>query len=458
MSMPEPCPPSSLSDADLLALLDTAEDRLSRDAVEEFVRRRERMLAPLTAICRDEAAWKGEGADFWKPVHAAYILGAMGGLESIQGLLAALHFSTLHDLDWVSESMPSIFADLGAPAIPHLVQRAGDTEAVQHERALAIVSLGAIAIRWPDLTDQVLAVLRETASQGADEEVRCSAGNALLDFARPEDRPLIDRIARLNRDEAEWPLFRSEEVEDAYRRGGRPREYAPRGWLYFYDPQEIDARQARWRGQAKGAGSDEDEETRIDREVEGILRKFDATLEDLDYGKREQAGFVASTMTRFLLDRCGVAAWEWNTQWIADYFDRYVKKLGTEDLAEVRLVPDFVIRVLRFWEAEGKLGQDVVAPAVVWIEASRSKFVRRAIEPGNFSFAKGMTYRMRKDGVDLQNRRAVSEWTGRFNREIAGARLAVEPGIERVTHAAPSLNAPCPCGSGKKYKRCCGRQ
>jgi uncharacterized protein YecA (UPF0149 family) len=22
--------------------------------------------------------------------------------------------------------------------------------------------------------------------------------------------------------------------------------------------------------------------------------------------------------------------------------------------------------------------------------------------------------------------------------------------------AAPALNAPCPCGSGKKYKRCCG--
>lgn len=24
--------------------------------------------------------------------------------------------------------------------------------------------------------------------------------------------------------------------------------------------------------------------------------------------------------------------------------------------------------------------------------------------------------------------------------------------------ATPALNAPCPCGSGKKYKRCCGAQ
>jgi SEC-C motif len=25
-----------------------------------------------------------------------------------------------------------------------------------------------------------------------------------------------------------------------------------------------------------------------------------------------------------------------------------------------------------------------------------------------------------------------------------------------ATSDSPSLNAPCPCGSGKKYKRCCG--
>ncbi|WP_420843181.1 SEC-C metal-binding domain-containing protein [Cryptosporangium phraense] len=36
----------------------------------------------------------------------------------------------------------------------------------------------------------------------------------------------------------------------------------------------------------------------------------------------------------------------------------------------------------------------------------------------------------------------------------AGARKAVAPG--QKTGAGPSRNAPCPCGSGKKYKRCHG--
>ncbi|MCA9676704.1 MAG: SEC-C domain-containing protein [Myxococcales bacterium] len=29
-------------------------------------------------------------------------------------------------------------------------------------------------------------------------------------------------------------------------------------------------------------------------------------------------------------------------------------------------------------------------------------------------------------------------------------------GLAAGAAAAPARNAPCPCGSGKKYKRCCG--
>jgi TRAP-type C4-dicarboxylate transport system permease large subunit len=28
--------------------------------------------------------------------------------------------------------------------------------------------------------------------------------------------------------------------------------------------------------------------------------------------------------------------------------------------------------------------------------------------------------------------------------------------VTKPARVEPSLNAPCPCGSGKKYKRCCG--
>jgi len=43
--------------------------------------------------------------------------------------------------------------------------------------------------------------------------------------------------------------------------------------------------------------------------------------------------------------------------------------------------------------------------------------------------------------------------------KVAKARGGLTPTVkkERVSKERISLNAPCPCGSGKKYKRCCAR-
>lgn len=63
---------------------------------------------------------------------------------------------------------------------------------------------------------------------------------------------------------------------------------------------------------------------------------------------------------------------------------------------------------------------------------------------------------------------AVARWKARYpdwrirlaNRHATakrvGARLLLEAPAERLPDRAVSRNADCPCGSGKKYKRCCG--
>src|SRR5688572_19355488 len=80
----------TFTDEQLLDLLVTEEDRLTRAAVDEFVARGERMVEPLTRILESEEAWKELDTHFWRPVHASFILGAIGGERAIPGLLAAL--------------------------------------------------------------------------------------------------------------------------------------------------------------------------------------------------------------------------------------------------------------------------------------------------------------------------------------------------------------------------------
>ncbi len=47
---------------------------------------------------------------------------------------------------------------------------------------------------------------------------------------------------------------------------------------------------------------------------------------------------------------------------------------------------------------------------------------------------------------------------GIFGSDIlAPQRVYTQNSLERAEQKKPGRNAPCPCGSGKKYKRCCGR-
>jgi preprotein translocase subunit SecA len=54
------------------------------------------------------------------------------------------------------------------------------------------------------------------------------------------------------------------------------------------------------------------------------------------------------------------------------------------------------------------------------------------------------------------NRREREE---RHRKQLPGAdEEALPPPVEPITaNAKPKRNDPCPCGSGKKYKNCCGK-
>ncbi|MDR0735120.1 MAG: SEC-C domain-containing protein [Elusimicrobiota bacterium] len=66
--------------------------------------------------------------------------------------------------------------------------------------------------------------------------------------------------------------------------------------------------------------------------------------------------------------------------------------------------------------------------------------------------------RMENDGVDMNSPRAMKKWVKEHEEELKQRR---ENGVrvETVVKNEPEIgrNDACPCGSGKKYKKCCGR-
>ena len=67
--------------------------------------------------------------------------------------------------------------------------------------------------------------------------------------------------------------------------------------------------------------------------------------------------------------------------------------------------------------------------------------------------------RMEKDGVDFKSIRQMKKWMKAHEAELkAEANGGTVAKVETVVHEGPKIgrNDPCPCGSGKKYKKCCG--
>lgn len=63
--------------------------------------------------------------------------------------------------------------------------------------------------------------------------------------------------------------------------------------------------------------------------------------------------------------------------------------------------------------------------------------------------------KMVKDGVNVKNEKEVEKWMAKNANLFNNGDV---PKIETYRREKPKVgrNDPCPCGSGKKYKKCCG--
>jgi hypothetical protein len=374
-----------LTDDQLLDYLRTQEDRLSRDLVDEVVRRGERMIPPLSEICRDERSWKQADALYWAPVHASFILGATGDDRAVKGLLAALRWSARFEVDWVYRAMPSMMGVVGRPAMGALMARARDSEAAELDRTLALHCLGGIAARHPVQQGEILDFLKVVVEEGEEEWIRNVAACILLKFVRPGDRKLVT-IAAIRQAWSDRPiLFTSEDVKEAYDRGVQTIGEYLRDWLEFYRPQEIEARERRWQEKAdddRWAAGVDTGAAWVHERVNRFLSRYESTLIDLDDAARGDAVWVAESMSEYNVWHEQLSPWRWNAQTSYAYLMDYLaRRISAGDPGRIQVVPDNLLRFVRFCFAEGlllerdwKAVEDVVA-------AERDEFVEAARDP-----------------------------------------------------------------------------
>ena len=231
---------NTLSDDDLLNLLSTEGDQLAREAVDEILRRGERLAPALIRIAEDRARWERPEPESMAPVHATLLLACLQPPGALEPLLRAVRTSFDLQEIFVSDYADLLLARCGPAALDALAAVAR-TRTVPFEMRLSVLeAIARIGLAHPasrsTARDHLLAAAR---NEGEDPELRNLAAHAFAEFATPDDRRLLREL--LDED------LLAQDAADLAASGRFPAHYAqPLDLLEFYDPESIEDRQKLW--------------------------------------------------------------------------------------------------------------------------------------------------------------------------------------------------------------------
>jgi len=256
---------AKLGPDELVALLVSNEDRVPRNVIGECARRREDMVECLRGLPDVDRYWSAEATpgEWWLLLHAVMILGLIPGERAGMVLVAFMRRMAQEEDDnlqgWLAGYWPALFRNKTPGIIPALRVLCEDRGLDWYIRTNAVdaVVAGANGQGGPALGQALAWAAAIVSDEKEDWDFRLCVGNTLLDFPRPEYRPLLEDLAKR---QSGWGVYFSmEDVRRAYSAERNEPEWERRKdpWRDFYAPVAIERRQERW--EKENADLDEDD-------------------------------------------------------------------------------------------------------------------------------------------------------------------------------------------------------
>jgi uncharacterized protein YchJ len=324
--------------------------------------------------------------------------------------------------------------------------------------------------------------LTELAPKSDDTEVRNRVIQACMDLLTQADRGKIEPIEAVN---AGWTLavmkytecskllrrlkkkaarsFCSGDYADALKLLKGRLDYTPP--LNLWEEPVKEWLEPRWK-MAKNwyAGEDgieyEDGE-RLTKELTVRFMESEAAGK-LDADLFEDAGFIVSHVLEYAWVYIGSRPEEFDENTLREVLLELfpLKIYAARDLFEK--VAPVTESFLRWLESEGILGDTSFLAETVrgWADT----IVANGMNPQYWGTAKSLVMQAEADGVDTQDDQAMQQYVAEYNIRLMEESLAAQPDLRDLSPPMPIVehspkigrNAPCPCGSGRKYKKCCG--
>jgi hypothetical protein len=248
----------------LMVAVTSGSDALPLEVVMECASRSEAMVPLLRDHLENDIHWSDEvdESDWWGLLHAVLILGLIPGEASAQALLDAFRRITFDEhgdlYDWLSSCWPALCRNKTGFTTTPMQQIAEDPGIRWYARCQAIDCVLAAAEQDPSALEQAIDWLAAMCGNAVEDfEFRVIAGHGLLHFPRERHRLLMEALVDLQRpgslvDNA----FNRDDVQHAFDAGDRPEWHRFDNPWSFYDPDEIERRQQRWRSEDRNPESD----------------------------------------------------------------------------------------------------------------------------------------------------------------------------------------------------------
>jgi hypothetical protein len=385
------------------------------------------------------------------PVMAWRTLADLKAEAAVQPLIDILSALEDGNDDWVLEELPHVFGKIGEASIEPLTRVATDDGNQDLIGSIAVRGLRCVVKYHPHTRDRIVALLTEMMAKASPGHVQFSTTvlSELVDLHAVEAAEPIERAFAANVLDAgmlgDWEAVR--------------RKLGVQGLGLKMPDHPYNSVELFRHKMGVGIFSD--------RPIFGF-GEIDSDAQEAYY-QRTHETFSKSSEAKQALERYGNLGWfqtlvEYGLNYLGETVDQMTpgslqefvfgylpRKVSTD----ADTAPEIVGELTLFWQFLDRVYKLPAAKALVeWLQAPDlvARLKDKLSDPANFGMAKSLFMLGKSTGHDMTSQAGLEQFKIAYNRLLASTPPARPPAPKQRV----GRNEPCPCGSGKKYKKCCG--
>ncbi|MEX0937677.1 MAG: DUF1186 domain-containing protein [Pirellulales bacterium] len=381
-------------------------------------------------------------------------LKATAAVKPLVDMLCALddEFSDDEFGDWECEELPHVFGKIGESAIEPLTQLAKNDDKSDFIRSIAVCGLRYVAQYHPETRGRTVACLTEMMANACDGHFVFKSTLLMglvelraVEAAQPIERAFADNLLDVGM-MGDWEDVRRELGVESL---GLKMPVNPHSSISGLRTE-------------LGVGIFSDQPIFPAGEIDHDAEQA--------YYERAHDTFSKSNEAQQVVERHGDLGWfHMLLEFGINYLGEIVDEMSPGSVSE--FVLDYVPRKVStdaesaasiidelnwLWEFLDRVyGLPSARQIVEWLETEGlvARLEAKLSDPSNFGMAKSFVMLGKQSGYDMTSEAELAQFAAEYNR----SHPSTQPAAPITREQRVGRNAPCPCGSGKKFKKCCGR-